>query len=183
MDRRQFIAGTGVLIGSICGCANPDQQTIRSPPNTEADTEEFRSGTTENDWKTETTNNTKLPPCPDKPDPLLREKVKRFTVDFEMAYKARVIQENNLNVTFVHFPSGIADDRVEITSEKQRYYVQFQVEPAYGYKPDPNKTQAVHGDIGRYTVNYYVSKTQLRRKTGDQVGSLNEDWKEVQCPK
>lgn len=147
MRRRRFLRVVPVG-ATLAGClsSSPSESTPTSTPPIESQVT--------------------VPDCPDKPDPLTRENVAEFALQFEGAYLTREVLDDHYGVTEVYVPDSVDDVDPTVTETEDGFVVRFTAQFAYSYRP-PDATRDKHVDEPLHTANYFVSQeTVLRAESG-----------------
>lgn len=175
MNRRTLIGSFAALALPLSGCVGDtaDQEAPTASPSESgaaSPTPAHVSGV-------------EVPPCPDRPAELTRNRARRFTVRFERAYASRLaVPEDADDVTAVTV--RVEADAVEETDEGWLVHLRA-FPPTYTTR---SPTPSPHGDPGFHYVSYHVAaETLFRARGGDERVDPRTNGEEspgepVSCP-
>lgn len=166
MQRRELLA-TLISI-SVSGCIGIPESDRGNPP-----TDSTTSTST-----SVVTSGIELPPCPEKPDPLTRNNVKPFTMQFERAYLSRrVIEKKSGEIISIDVSTN--DPKAKRLGDG--WVVRVTVKgPEYTFRYSETETEHVDPQIS--TVSYFIDNQTVRRATGGKEVDPRESGRIVQCP-
>jgi hypothetical protein len=119
-----------------------------------------------------------LPPCPEKPDPLTRDDVKSFTMQFERAYLSRrVIEDKSKEIISI----DVSTNDPKAKEFEDGWVVRVTVKgPQYTFRY--SETETAHVDPQIFIVSYFINNQTVRRAVGGKEVDPRESGDSVQCP-